>query len=116
MLALDCTFVLCCIILADTGCKNYHLKRKSGQETGCLSGVCEGESSVKREQPAYTGTVVALGDSLTAGYGVKEKESYPVRLEKKLREAGWDWRVINSGICGEASGETLARIDAVLKL
>jgi acyl-CoA thioesterase-1 len=63
-----------------------------------------------------TGTIVALGDSLTAGYGVKEKESYPVRLDKKLREAGWHWRVINAGICGETSGETLSRIDAVLKL
>jgi acyl-CoA thioesterase-1 len=63
-----------------------------------------------------TGTIVALGDSLTAGYGVKEKESYPVRLEKKLLEAGWHWRVINAGICGETSGETLSRIDVVLKL
>jgi acyl-CoA thioesterase-1 len=63
-----------------------------------------------------TGTIVALGDSLTAGYGVKEKESYPVRLEKKLLEDGWHWRVINAGICGETSVETLGRIDAVLKL
>lgn len=78
-------------------------------------GVNEGGASEKLEQPA-TGTIVALGDSLTAGYGVKEKESYPARLEKKLREAGYDWRIVNSGICGETSGETLNRIDAVLKL
>jgi acyl-CoA thioesterase-1 len=83
--------------------------------SGC-EGVSEAKSSVKSEQPAYTGTVVALGDSLTAGYGVKEKESYPVRLEKKLQEAGCHWRVINAGISGETSGETLARIDAVLNL
>jgi acyl-CoA thioesterase-1 len=83
----------------------------------CLLGNCEGMSergpSMTREQ---TGTIVALGNSLTAGYGVKEKESYPVRLEKKLREAGWNWRVINAGISGETSGETRARIDAVLNL
>ena len=63
-----------------------------------------------------TGTIVALGDSLTAGYGVKENESYPVRIEKKLREAGLNLRVINAGISGETSGETLSRIDAVLDL
>ena len=33
--------------------------------------------------PAYKGTIVALGDSLTAGLGVPEEEAYPARLEKK---------------------------------
>jgi acyl-CoA thioesterase-1 len=85
----------------------------------CLLVDCEGVSkgglAVKNELQA-TGTIVALGDSLTAGYGVKEKESYPVRIEKKLSEAGYHWRVINAGLCGETSGETLARIEAVLNL
>lgn len=60
--------------------------------------------------------IVALGDSLTAGYGVKEKEAYPARLEKKLRESGHLWRVINAGISGETSDETLARLNSVLEL
>jgi len=76
-------------------------------------GTSERGSSMTHER---TGTIVALGDSLTAGYGVKEKESYPVRIEKKLREAGLNLRVINAGISGETSGETLSRINAVLNL
>ncbi len=82
-----------------------------------LFGVCAsvGESGMQMHQ-ANEGTIVALGDSLTAGFGVKEKESYPVRLEKRLQEAGHKWRVINSGVCGETSGDVLARIDEVLKL
>jgi acyl-CoA thioesterase-1 len=81
----------------------------------CLFGVCEVVGAEKREQTALTGTIVALGDSLTAGYGVKEKDAYPARLEKKLREAGLHWRVINAGVCGETSGDLLSRIDSVLE-
>ena len=61
-------------------------------------------------------TIIALGDSLTEGYGVKEKEAYPARLERKLHEAGYHWRVINAGISGETSGETLARLSRVVEL
>jgi acyl-CoA thioesterase-1 len=85
-----------------------------------LFGVCQGVSEAgsieKREQSTSTGTIVALGDSLTAGYGVKGKDTYPVRLEKKLRETGFQWRVINAGVCGETSGDILSRIDSVLTL
>ncbi|HEX9023164.1 MAG TPA: arylesterase [Geobacteraceae bacterium] len=82
-----------------------------------LVGVCANVGEAAAEVgPAGEGTIVALGDSLTAGFGVKEKESYPVRLEKRLHESGHRWRVINSGVCGETSGDVLARIDEVLKL
>ena len=61
-------------------------------------------------------TIIALGDSLTEGYGVKEKEAYPARLERKLHESGHRWQVINAGISGETSGETLARSSRVVEL
>jgi len=65
---------------------------------------------------SYEKTIIALGDSLTEGYGVKEKEAFPARLERKLQESGYKWRVINAGISGETSGETLARLNRVLGL
>jgi acyl-CoA thioesterase I len=61
-------------------------------------------------------TIVALGDSITAGYGVKEKDAYPARLERRLKESGHQWRVINAGISGETSGETLMRLNGLLDL
>jgi acyl-CoA thioesterase I len=82
---------------------------------GCDVGSAA-ESSGKQEQKGFDGTIIALGNSLTAGYGVKEKESYPARLERRLHEAGHRWRVINAGISGETSGETLSRINLVLEL
>jgi acyl-CoA thioesterase-1 len=71
---------------------------------------------VTREQPAFVGTIVAVGDSLTAGYGVKETEAYPARLENKLHAAGHRWRVVNAGISGETSSGTRSRITWILKL
>ena len=67
-------------------------------------------------QPRSKGTIVAVGDSLTAGLGVHEEEAYPARLEKKLRAAGYDWKVVNAGISGETSSGTLSRINWVMKL
>lgn len=66
--------------------------------------------------PANEGTIVAFGDSLTAGYGVPETEAYPAQLQRKLRQAGYPWTIINAGISGETSTGALARVDWVLKL
>jgi len=65
---------------------------------------------------AFEGTIVAVGDSLTAGLGLIEKNAYPAQLEMKLRESGMNWRVVNAGISGETSSGTLSRINWVLKL
>ena len=68
------------------------------------------------ETPSFEGTIVAVGDSLTAGYGLAEPEAYPALLEKKLHQAGYRWQVINAGISGETSSGTLSRVDWILKL
>ncbi len=83
---------------------------------GTCGGVSEAAGGHPGGHPHGDGTIVALGDSLTAGFGVKEKEAYPARLEKKLAEAGYRWRVINAGVSGETSGDILSRIDDVLKV
>jgi acyl-CoA thioesterase-1 len=87
---------------------------------GCLLSGCEQRSTppqaTSQAQPAFAGTIVAVGDSLTAGYGVSEAEAYPARLEKKLQSGGFNWRVVNAGISGETSSGTLSRVAWVLKL
>ena len=60
--------------------------------------------------PQYKGTIIAVGDSLTAGLGVAESESWPTLLDNKLQENGYNWQVINAGISGETSSGTLSRI------
>ena len=58
--------------------------------------------------------IVVLGDSLTAGFGVVDSDSFPVRLEAALRDAGANVRVVNAGVSGDTSAGGLARVDWVL--
>jgi acyl-CoA thioesterase-1 len=54
---------------------------------------------------------VALGDSLTAGYGLDAEASFPVRLEAALKARGHDVAVINAGVSGDTSRGGLERLD-----
>ena len=59
-------------------------------------------------------TILALGDSLTAGYGVAPEDAYPAKLEAALKAKGYDVRIINSGVSGDTSAGGLARLDWAL--
>ena len=59
--------------------------------------------------------IVALGDSLTAGYGLLELQAYPALLQKKLDEDGYGWGVVNAGVSGDTSAAGLQRLDWALQ-
>ena len=86
----------------------------------CLSvGGCNQEQGDKAEaqgQSEAMKTIVAVGDSLTAGYRLDESESYPALLEKELQAAGYKYRVVNGGVTGESSSGTLSRMEWILTL
>ena len=54
---------------------------------------------------------MALGDSLTAGYGVRRSEAFPARLDARLKGAGYPVRIANAGLSGDTSAGALARFD-----
>jgi acyl-CoA thioesterase-1 len=55
--------------------------------------------------------ILALGDSLTAGYGLDSADAaYPARLERALKEKGFDVSVRNAGVSGDTSAGGLARL------
>lgn len=58
---------------------------------------------------------MAFGDSLTAGLGLSERESYPALLQEMLRRDGFNYEVVNAGVSGHTSTDGLARIDWVLE-
>jgi acyl-CoA thioesterase-1 len=64
--------------------------------------------------PAYAGTIVAVGDSLTAGLGVAEDQAYPAQLARRLQAEGYNYQVINAGVSGETSSGALSRIEWVI--
>jgi len=66
--------------------------------------------------PPDEGTIVAMGNSLTAGLGVAEEQAYPAQLEALLRSNGYRFRVVNAGISGETSSGALSRTKWTLTL
>lgn len=65
--------------------------------------------------PAAGGTVLFLGDSLTAGLGVAEEQAYPALIKEKIRERNLPFDVINAGISGDTTAGGLARLDWALQ-
>ncbi|HUE44901.1 MAG TPA: arylesterase [Aestuariivirgaceae bacterium] len=63
--------------------------------------------------PAVADTVriVALGDSLTAGYGLDAEDSFPAVLQAELRGRGHDVDVVNAGVSGDTTRGGLERLD-----
>ena len=65
----------------------------------------------KSEQPqGEERLVVALGDSLYAGYGVGQGESFPAALERELERSGVPARVVNAGVSGDTSAGGKSRL------
>ena len=59
-------------------------------------------------------TLLALGDSLTAGYGLQPSDAFPVKLEAALRAKGHDVKVINAGVSGDTALDGASRLDWAL--
>ena len=59
-------------------------------------------------------TILALGDSLTAGLGLGAADAFPARLEAALKAKGHDVKVINAGVSGDTAADGAARLDWAL--
>jgi acyl-CoA thioesterase I len=59
-------------------------------------------------------TVLALGDSLTAGLGLDPQQAFPARLEAALKAKGHDVVVLNAGVSGDTAAQGEARLDWAL--
>ncbi|MFC3212852.1 arylesterase [Novosphingobium panipatense] len=59
--------------------------------------------------------ILAFGDSLLAGYGLEDGESYPDRLEQALRARGVNARIVNTGVSGDTTAAGLQRLEFTLK-
>jgi len=58
--------------------------------------------------------LVAFGDSLTAGYGLPEREAFPGQLQQALEKAGYHIEVSNAGVSGDTTAGALSRLDWAL--
>ena len=59
-------------------------------------------------------TILALGDSLTDGFGLSRKEAYPALIAEKMRTANYQFEVINAGSSGDTTAGGLRRLPPLL--
>lgn len=60
-------------------------------------------------------TILVLGDSIAAGYGLDPEESFPALVEEKITKAGLNYKVVNAGVSGDTTAGGLRRIGWLLK-
>jgi len=84
----------------------------------CLLTGCAGAPPAPTVTPLATavGTIVAFGDSLTAGMGLDESDAYPSQLQRRICKDGFEWKVVNAGVSGETSTAARERVKWVMKL
>ena len=61
------------------------------------------------------GTILVVGDSISAGYGLAQGQSWPSLLEKRLREQRLDYSVVNASISGDTTAGGRSRIGAAIE-
>lgn len=74
-----------------------------------------GQTKVTASNEAGKKTILFLGDSLTAGLGVRPEEAFPALVAEKIRAAGLPFETINAGVSGDTSAGGLRRIDWLLQ-
>jgi acyl-CoA thioesterase-1 len=60
-------------------------------------------------------TVLVLGDSLSAGYGIRQDAAWPALLAQRLQQRNLEYSVVNASISGETSSGGLSRIGPLLE-
>lgn len=79
-----------------------------------VSGTTNPKPLVTPQVASKSPKIIAFGDSLTAGFGLAETESYPYLLQQRLKADGFDYEVINAGVSGDTSLGGLERAEWVL--
>jgi acyl-CoA thioesterase-1 len=100
---------VCLFILLATSCggSRKDIANTTAQETTA-------QASPSRTDDARP-KILFLGDSLTAGLGLVETQSYPGLLQTRIDENGLNFEVVNAGVSGDTSAGGLRRLDWALR-
>ncbi|HEX2135506.1 MAG TPA: arylesterase [Microvirga sp.] len=77
----------------------------------CVAALPGATALARAEAPSRPIRLVALGDSLTAGYNLPQTAAFPVVLEKALRAKGYNVEIVNAGVSGDTATGGLERLD-----
>ena len=75
---------------------------------------CQSTEAAKRDSSKVI-TILALGDSLTAGFGLSRQEAYPALIAEKMRSANYQFEITNAGSSGDTTAGGLQRLPPLLR-
>lgn len=101
-------YALCALILM-LGCG-----RKEPETASTSPAQPETDSAPIARKDDARPAIVALGDSISAGFGVPQGQSFPDHLQRELDRRNLRYRVVNAGISGDTTSGGLSRLDSVL--
>jgi len=101
------TCAVLAIVLAAAACGGAEPEHAAAPREPAVSSATRAAS----EAVVATPRIVFLGDSLTAGYGLAQKEAVPALIQARLNAAGYRYEVVNAGVSGDTSAGGLSRLD-----
>lgn len=101
-----CALTLALLTTCSWGCQD--------QQSARAQAATVPESSPEAS-PERAPSVVFLGDSLTAGLGLPEREAWPALIQERLDQEKRAYRVVNAGRSGDTTAGGLARVDWYLR-
>jgi acyl-CoA thioesterase-1 len=107
--------LLCLVAACVTACNVGAIGCDLGRGTEVASSPARGEAPPPPKTNHERPQIVVLGDSLTAGLGLLDTESYPHVLQEKIDRDGFKYQVVNAGVSGDTSAGGLRRLDWALE-
>jgi acyl-CoA thioesterase-1 len=96
------------VLFACSGDENTRNAKTDKDSTDTMQSTSQ-ESNISRKY------ILFFGNSLTAGYGLDEGQSFPSLIQDRIDSLALPYKVINGGLSGETSAGGLGRIDWVLR-
>jgi acyl-CoA thioesterase-1 len=105
--------IIVCLVALGCGSLSYGCASEKAQSATAQAGTPADApaSRTDDERPK----IVVLGDSLTAGLGLLETQSYPHLIQEKIDRDGFQFEVVNAGVSGDTSAGGLRRLDWALQ-
>ena len=106
-------FMLLMSLMVLFACKNNsepEIQNKNN-ENGNINNV----NSVSSDPATKRKNIIFFGNSLTAGYGLEEDQSFPSLIQDRIDSLKLPYHVVNAGVSGETTADGKSRIDWVLK-
>ena len=105
------------IAMLATACRRDASRQESEKgmrDTGQTSSDTGGLAARAPQKDARK-TILFVGTSLTAGYGIDPEQAYPALIQRELDSLGYDYEAVNAGVSGETSAGALRRMDWLMK-